>query len=143
MAKPARSGVRMVSPTAACDLDQCFERAHAEALAPLAFGLQRAHSFVHSVKEGQDHGHVFFMLSLPHLNFRPVVTLLKKSRLGEPSQRIKSNAAVRPLGILQNLSDAFISGASWLEPGRICMIMSYSQIASSRPKPMRDVCVAL
>jgi hypothetical protein len=31
---------------------------------------------------------------------------------------------------------------SLLEPGRICMIMSYSQIASSRPKPMMDAHVA-
>jgi hypothetical protein len=45
--------------------------------------------------------------------------------------------------ILQNFPDAFIHGASSLEPGRICMITSYSQIASSRPKPMLDACVAL
>jgi hypothetical protein len=45
--------------------------------------------------------------------------------------------------ILQNLPDAFISIASSLEPGRICMITTYSQIASSRPKPMLDACVAL
>jgi hypothetical protein len=31
---------------------------------------------------------------------------------------------------------------SLLEPGRICMIMSYSQIASSRPKPIMDAHVA-
>jgi hypothetical protein len=40
--------------------------------------------------------------------------------------------------ILQNARDAFISGTSSLEPGRICMISSYSQIAPSRPKPMLD-----
>jgi hypothetical protein len=54
-----------------------------------------------------------------------------------------STHALQPLAILQNLPDAFINGASSLEPGRICMITSYSQIASSRPKPMPDACVAL
>jgi hypothetical protein len=47
------------------------------------------------------------------------------------------------LALLQILPDAFISGASSLEPGRICMIMSYSQSTFSRPKPMPDACVAL
>ena len=36
-------------------------------------------------------------------------------------------------GILQNARDAFISNGSSLEPGRICMISMYSQIAPSRP----------
>ena len=45
--------------------------------------------------------------------------------------------------VLQNLSDAFISVASSLEPGRICMIMSFSQIGSPRPKLMLDACAAL
>jgi hypothetical protein len=45
--------------------------------------------------------------------------------------------------ILQNRIDAFIKLASPLEPRRICMIMSYSQIASSCPKPMLDARVAL
>jgi hypothetical protein len=46
-------------------------------------------------------------------------------------------------GILQNARDAFISGGSSLEPGRICMISMYSQIAPSRPKPVSDARVAL
>jgi hypothetical protein len=46
-------------------------------------------------------------------------------------------------GILQNAPDAFISSALSLEPGRICMISIYSQIAPSRPKPMLDACLAL
>jgi hypothetical protein len=45
--------------------------------------------------------------------------------------------------ILQNLPDAFMNGALSLEPGRICMIMSYSQIAPARPKHMPDAFVAL
>jgi len=51
--------------------------------------------------------------------------------------------AILLLAILQNLLDAFISVTSQLEPGRICMIMSYSQIASSRPKLFSDAYVAL
>jgi hypothetical protein len=43
------------------------------------------------------------------------------------------------VAILPNRPDAFISGPS-LEPGRICMIMSYSQIAPARPEP--DACFA-
>jgi hypothetical protein len=42
------------------------------------------------------------------------------------------------VGILQIGCDAFISSASSLEPGRICMISMYSQIAPSRPKPFLD-----
>jgi hypothetical protein len=42
--------------------------------------------------------------------------------------------------LLQNRQDAFISTALSLEPGRICMIMSYLQIAPARPKP--DACFA-
>jgi hypothetical protein len=38
--------------------------------------------------------------------------------------------------MLQNPRRTFISGASSLEPGRICMISSFSQIALPRPKPM-------
>jgi hypothetical protein len=45
-----------------------------------------------------------------------------------------------PVPSLQNRGDAFISAALSLEPGRICMTMLYSQIASARPKP--DACVA-
>jgi hypothetical protein len=45
--------------------------------------------------------------------------------------------------ILQKDRDAFISSASSLEPGRICMISMYSQIAPSRPKPFLDARVAL
>jgi len=36
--------------------------------------------------------------------------------------------------MLQNAGDAFISSPSSLEPGGICMISSFSQIA--RPHPM-------
>jgi hypothetical protein len=50
--------------------------------------------------------------------------------------------AIRLFAILQNIPDAFISGASSLEPRRICMNMSNLQIAPSRPKPMPDACVA-
>jgi hypothetical protein len=39
------------------------------------------------------------------------------------------------LYILQKRHDAFIRRALSLEPGRICMIMSYSQIAPAHPKP--------
>jgi hypothetical protein len=46
-------------------------------------------------------------------------------------------------GMLQNARDAFISSGSSLEPGRICMISMYSQIAPSRPKPVSDARVAL
>jgi hypothetical protein len=42
--------------------------------------------------------------------------------------------------ILQNRGDALISRPSSLEPGRICMIMPYSQIAPARPQP--DACIA-
>ena len=49
-----------------------------------------------------------------------------------------SGSLTRPaLLILPKLRDAFISGASLLEPGRICMISMYSQIAPSRPKLLR------
>jgi hypothetical protein len=37
--------------------------------------------------------------------------------------------------ILQKRHDVFIRHALSLEPGRICMIMSYSQIAPAHPKP--------
>jgi hypothetical protein len=46
-------------------------------------------------------------------------------------------------GRLQITAEAFIRNLLLLEPGRICMITSYSQIASSRPKPMLDACFAL
>ena len=46
-------------------------------------------------------------------------------------------------GMLQNARDAFISSGLSLEPGRICMISMYSQIATSRPKPVSDARVAL
>jgi hypothetical protein len=44
--------------------------------------------------------------------------------------------------LLQNVTDSFISRTSSLEPGRICMITSYSRFASSRTKPMPDARVA-
>jgi hypothetical protein len=37
--------------------------------------------------------------------------------------------------ILQNHDSAFINSALSLEPGRICVIMFYSQIAPACPKP--------
>jgi len=43
---------------------------------------------------------------------------------------------------LQILADAFISAPSLLEPGRICMTSSYSQIAPARPKFMPDALLA-
>jgi hypothetical protein len=49
--------------------------------------------------------------------------------------------AISPPPTLQNHRDSFISSALSLEPGRIRMIMSYSQIAPARPKP--DACFAL
>jgi len=45
--------------------------------------------------------------------------------------------------LLQNSSKTFISRASSLEPGRICMMMCFSQIVFPRPKPMPDACIAL
>jgi hypothetical protein len=54
----------------------------------------------------------------------------------------RSQTADAP-GILQNARDAFISSGSSLEPGRICMISMYSQIALSRPQPVSDARVAL
>ena len=44
--------------------------------------------------------------------------------------------------ILQNLPDPSISRASSLQPGRICMITSYSRIASPRPGPVPDAFMA-
>src|SRR4030088_1171190 len=44
--------------------------------------------------------------------------------------------------ILQNASDSFISSGAAVEPGRICMISMYLQIAPSRPKPVSDARVA-
>jgi hypothetical protein len=47
------------------------------------------------------------------------------------------------IGNLQIARDAFTSGASSLEPGRICMTVSmYSQIAPSRPNLSRDAFLA-
>jgi len=40
--------------------------------------------------------------------------------------------------VLQITRDAFISVAFSLEPGRICMIVAFSQIARPRPMPMLD-----
>jgi hypothetical protein len=40
-----------------------------------------------------------------------------------------------PLAVLRNRRDASISVPSSLKPGRICMIMSHSQIPPARPKP--------
>jgi hypothetical protein len=57
-------------------------------------------------------------------------TLLRPTRAGQAC------AAT----ILQNRRDTFISALLSLEPRRICMIMSYSQIASARPK--LDACLA-
>jgi hypothetical protein len=45
--------------------------------------------------------------------------------------------------ILQIARDAFISSALSLEPGRICMISSYSQTARPRSVFMLDACLAL
>jgi hypothetical protein len=45
--------------------------------------------------------------------------------------------------MLQKSCDVFTSTASSLEPGRICMILSFSQIAPSRPMFMLDVRWAL
>jgi len=55
---------------------------------------------------------------------------------------LKAKRAVR-LALLQILPDASISGTSSLESGKSCMIMSFSQIAFPRPKPMPDASVAL
>jgi hypothetical protein len=41
--------------------------------------------------------------------------------------------------MLQIIADAFISSALSLEPGRICMISSYSQTARARSMPVLDV----
>ena len=46
--------------------------------------------------------------------------------------------ALYALVILQITRDAFISSALSLEPGRICMISSYSQTARPRSMPMLD-----
>ena len=54
------------------------------------------------------------------------------------------DAAYRVVGaLLQNVPDSFTSHTSSLEPGRICMITSYSYIASSRTQPVPDARVAL
>jgi hypothetical protein len=45
--------------------------------------------------------------------------------------------------MLQITRDAFINRASSFEPREICMISSYSQIASSRPTPMLDTVFGL
>jgi hypothetical protein len=45
--------------------------------------------------------------------------------------------------MLQITRDAFIRAALSLEPGRICMISSYSQIERPRPMLMLDVRSAL
>jgi hypothetical protein len=50
------------------------------------------------------------------------------------------SASFNPAAILQIAPDAFISHESSLEPGRICMISMYSQIAPSRPMFMLDAC---
>jgi hypothetical protein len=47
-----------------------------------------------------------------------------------------------PNARLQNLADVLISAPSLLEPGRICMISSYSRIAPARPKLMPDALLA-
>jgi len=65
-----------------------------------------------------------------------------RRRGGRETSAMKVERCVR-LALLQNLPDAFISGTSSLEPGRSCMIMSFSQMAFPRPKPMPDACVAL
>jgi len=62
---------------------------------------------------------------------------------GEGTAARNGRASLSATKLLQNVTDAFITGASSLEPGRICMITSYSQIASSRPKLMVDACFAL
>jgi hypothetical protein len=43
---------------------------------------------------------------------------------------------------LQNLADALISAPSLLEPGRICMISSFSHFAPARPKLIPDALLA-
>jgi hypothetical protein len=50
---------------------------------------------------------------------------------------------LRSLAILQKSCDVFTSGASSLEPGRICMILSLSQTAPSRPMLVQDARWAL
>ncbi len=59
--------------------------------------------------------------------------------------RNKTAVSLRDLGagILPNTRDAFIRNGLSLEPGRICMISSFSQIAPSRPKLVSDARAAL
>jgi len=59
--------------------------------------------------------------------------------------RNKTAVSLRDLGagILPNTRDAFIRNGLSLEPGRICMISSFSQIVPSRPKLVSDARAAL
>ena len=87
------------------------------ALAISLFGMWQRLEFLYQL-ERDDFSSIFFLI--PELPGKPLI-----------------------LNILQNARDAFISSGSSLEPGRICMISMYSQIAPSRPKPMLDACLAL
>ena len=62
----------------------------------------------------------------------------------EPERPDFKTAALRPVPrCCKSRVEAFIRNLLSLEPGRICMISSNSQIAPSRPKPMLDACFAL
>jgi hypothetical protein len=120
----------------------------------------RLHHDLDILSERHKKAHQAFQRKLPEVaaqHFR-YIRLLDAEQLGgfalfyaallheavgrNPTSAIKAKRAVL-LDLLQNVSDSPIRATSSFEPGRICMIASYSHIASSRLRPMLDACVAL
>jgi hypothetical protein len=69
--------------------------------------------------------------------------LFEHDLFGKPVPTFPDHALSASPAILQIARDASISTTSSLEPGGICMISMYSQIAPSRPMLMPDACLAL
>ena len=98
--------------------------------------MKQLSQIVHRQAVVMGYGDAFFMLTLFYLGLTLLVVLAEKAGLG-----VDRTGALT--AILQITRDAFISTASSLEPGRICMISSYSQIERPRPMLMLDACFAL
>ncbi len=99
--------------------------------------MKQLSQIVHRQAVVMGFGDAFFMLTMFYFGLMPAGGVPEKAApalLSEPGHWQADRAR---MSYCQIVRDAFISCASSLEPGRICMISMYSQIAPSRPKLLR------
>ena len=108
--------------------------------------MKQLSQIVHRQAVVMGYGDAFFMLTvfyfglslLVHVAEKAVRAAVRRGRCGALLSALQCTRAITRVVMLQIARDAFISSALSLEPGRICMISMYSQIAPSRPMPVLD-----